>query len=46
MGKTYDGVHRTTFLIDKEGNLAKIFEKVKPDEDAGVLLETIRELSK
>jgi thioredoxin-dependent peroxiredoxin len=29
-GKKYFGVERTTFLIDKEGKIAKIFSKVKP----------------
>ena len=26
MGREYDGVFRTTFLIDKKGNIAKVFE--------------------
>ncbi len=30
MGKNYMGVNRTTFLIDKEGRIKKIFNKVKP----------------
>ncbi len=29
-GKKYMGVERTTFIIDKEGKIAKIFRKVKP----------------
>jgi peroxiredoxin Q/BCP len=28
-GKTYMGIERTTFVIDPEGNVAKIFPKVK-----------------
>jgi len=31
-GKTYLGTERSTFIIDKEGKLAAILEKVKPDE--------------
>lgn len=31
MGKEYDGVFRTTFLIDTEGMILKVFENVKPD---------------
>lgn len=27
MGKTYDGIHRTTFVIDERGIIEKIFEK-------------------
>jgi thioredoxin-dependent peroxiredoxin len=28
MGKVYDGVHRTTFVIDEEGKIEKIITKV------------------
>jgi thioredoxin-dependent peroxiredoxin len=28
-GVKYDGISRTTFLIDEEGRVAKVFEKVK-----------------
>src|SRR6266403_89031 len=34
MGRTYMGVHRTTFLIDEKGKIKKIFQKVKPEEHA------------
>ena len=34
-GRKYWGVARTTFIIDADGKIAKIFEKVKP-EDHGV----------
>ena len=30
MGRTYDGIFRTSFLIDPRGVIAKIYEKVKP----------------
>ena len=30
-GKTYWGVKRSTFLIDSEGNVAKVMKNVKPD---------------
>ena len=30
-GKTYFGVNRTTFLIDADGNVAKVMKNVKPD---------------
>ena len=39
MGRTYMGVKRITFLIDEKGKIKKIFEKVKPDEHAGEVLE-------
>jgi len=39
MGRTYMGVHRTTFLIDEKGKIRKIFEKVKPEDHASEVLE-------
>ena len=30
MGREYDGVFRTTYLIDEAGKIIKVFEKVKP----------------
>jgi peroxiredoxin Q/BCP len=40
-GRKYWGNERTTFVIDKEGNVAHVFEKVEPEghaaEVAGVL---------
>ncbi|MBI1267904.1 MAG: thioredoxin-dependent thiol peroxidase [Cryomorphaceae bacterium] len=32
MGKEFDGIHRTTFLIDENGVLVDIIEKVKAKE--------------
>jgi thioredoxin-dependent peroxiredoxin len=39
MGRTYMGIHRTTFLIDEKGKIKKIFEKVKPEDHADEVLE-------
>jgi thioredoxin-dependent peroxiredoxin len=39
MGRTYMGVHRTTFLIDEKGKIKKIFEKVKPEDHAREVLD-------
>lgn len=30
-GKTYWGNARTTFVIDRDGRIARVFEKVKPE---------------
>lgn len=38
MGKKYDGIHRTTFVIDEEGNIEDVIEKVKTKEHAGQIL--------
>jgi len=41
MGRTYDGTHRVTFLIDPKGKIAKIWPKVKPAEHAAEVLASI-----
>jgi peroxiredoxin Q/BCP len=44
MGREYDGVLRTTFLIDPKGNIAHVFENVRPAEhsvDVLAALETL-----
>ena len=40
-GKTYMGVNRSTFVIDADGNLAKVFRDVKPAEHADQVLEAL-----
>ena len=41
MGREYDGVLRTTFLIDKNGNIVKVFEKVRPAEHSAEVLSAL-----
>ncbi len=43
-GKTYMGVNRETFLIDKEGIVRKVWPKVKAAEHAQEVLETSESL--
>jgi len=38
MGREYLGVSRQSFLIDPQGKIAKIYEKVKPSEHAGEVM--------
>jgi peroxiredoxin Q/BCP len=38
MGKEYEGVLRTTFLIDENGQIVKVFEKVRPAEHSAEVL--------
>jgi peroxiredoxin Q/BCP len=45
MGREYEGVLRTTFLIDTNGNIARVFENVKPSEHSAEVLEAIRTLT-
>lgn len=44
MGKEYFGIYRTTFLIDKEGIVASVFEGVKPANHSQEVLEAIAAL--
>ena len=41
-GKTAFGVVRTTFIIDENGVVEKVMEKVKPDTNAPEILEYLR----
>lgn len=43
-GKTYMGVIRKTFLVDKDGIIRKIWHKVKPEGHAQEVLDTIESL--
>jgi peroxiredoxin Q/BCP len=38
MGREYDGIHRTTFLINEEGNIQLIIPKVKTKESTEQIL--------
>ncbi len=40
-GKTYEGILRTTFLIDAKGKVQQIFEKVKAKGHADQVLEAL-----
>ncbi len=44
MGKEFEGVYRHSFLIDPEGNLARIYHKVKPETHARELLQDLETL--
>jgi len=43
-GREYEGVLRTTFLIDQNGRIAKVFENVKPSEHSAEVLEAAKNL--
>ena len=43
-GKKYMGVARTTFIIDKNGKIAKVFEKVKPEGHTQEVIAAIKGL--
>ncbi len=39
MGRTYDGIHRKTFVIDESGKVIKVIDKVKTKTHAAQLLD-------
>ena len=43
-GRKYWGVARTTFVIDKKGRIARVFEQVKPEEHAAEVAEAVAAL--
>jgi hypothetical protein len=40
-GKSTMGVVRTTFIIDEQGNIEKVMQKVKPDTNAAEILSQL-----
>jgi len=41
MGREYDGVFRTTFVIAPDGTIARVFENVKPDGHSAEVLAAL-----
>ncbi|MBM4055770.1 MAG: thioredoxin-dependent thiol peroxidase [Planctomycetes bacterium] len=44
MGKEHEGTIRMSFLINPEGNIAKIYETVKPTDHAKEVLKDLKEM--
>lgn len=44
-GKEYMGIERTTFIIDKEGKIAKIYRKVKVKDHVAQIIDFIKEIN-
>lgn len=42
MGKEYEGIHRTTFVIDENGIISKVFTKVKTKDHTVQILESFK----
>lgn len=38
MGREYDGIHRKTFVVNEEGTIARVIDKVKTKDHAAQLL--------
>ncbi len=43
LGKSYEGVLRTTFLIDGNGTIVKVFEQVRPAQHSAEVLSALAE---
>ncbi|MFD2725948.1 thioredoxin-dependent thiol peroxidase [Hyunsoonleella rubra] len=41
MGRVFDGIHRITFVIDENGVISKVIDKVKAKEHASQILEEV-----
>lgn len=39
MGRVFDGIHRTTFVLNEEGIITKVIDKVKAKNHAAQILE-------
>jgi peroxiredoxin Q/BCP len=46
MGRSYQGIFRKTFLVDRNGKIARIFDSVKPEGHAEEVLAAIDALKK
>ena len=46
MGREFMGIIRTTFLINKQGKIIKIWENVKVKDHAKEVLESLKNISK
>ena len=44
MGKTYDGIHRISFLIDENGKIIHVFDKFKTKEHHQIIVDYLRSL--
>lgn len=44
-GREYEGIFRTTFIIDKDGKIAKVFKGVKPADHSKEVLAALAELA-
>jgi peroxiredoxin Q/BCP len=41
-GREYEGVYRTTFIIDDQGKISSVFENVKPADHSTEILEALQ----
>ncbi|HHF2723366.1 TPA: thioredoxin-dependent thiol peroxidase [Haemophilus influenzae] len=44
MGRTYDGIHRISFLINESGNIMQVFDKFKIKDHHQMIIDYLRSL--
>jgi len=44
MGQAYEGITRTSFLIDPEGKIEKVYKQVRPAKHAGEVLTDVSQV--
>lgn len=44
MGRTFDGIHRISFLIDEQGKIEKVFDKFKTTDHHQIVLDYLNSL--
>lgn len=44
MGRSFDGIHRVTFVVGKDGRIAEVFPKVKPVEHAEEVIRVLESI--
>ena len=42
MGRTFDGIHRISFLIDEQGKIAQVFDKFKTSEHHQIVVDFLK----
>jgi peroxiredoxin Q/BCP len=44
MGKAYEGIHRVSYLIDPQGQICKVYPKVKPEVHASEVQQDLLDI--
>lgn len=44
MGREYEGIHRITFIVDKDGKIAHVYQQVKPETHAETILQDLNQI--
>lgn len=42
MGRTYDGIHRISFLVNEQGVIEQVFDKFKTGEHHQIVVDFVK----